>query len=129
MGRKILFITSDQQRYDTLGCNGGALARTPVIDGLAASGIRYERAVPQSVVCMPSRSTMLTGQHPATHGVWMNGIPLPADAPSVATVLHRDGFRTALVGKAHFEPFMDPLGRFDENRLAALGTDTTEGAA
>jgi len=126
MGRRILFVTTDQQRYDTLGCNGGTLARTPVIDGLASSGVRYERAVPQSVVCMPSRSTMLTGQHPATHGVWMNGIPLPADAPSVATLLHRDGFRTALVGKAHFEPFMDPLGRFDENRLAALGTDTTQ---
>ena len=35
MGRKILFVTTDQQRYDTLGCNGGTLARTPVIDGLA----------------------------------------------------------------------------------------------
>jgi arylsulfatase A-like enzyme len=126
MARRILFVTTDQQRYDTLGCNGGALARTPVVDQLAASGIRYQRAVPQSVVCMPSRSTMLTGQHPATHGVWMNGVPLPAAAPSVATVLHRQGFRTALVGKAHFEPFMDPLGRFDENRLAALGTDTTQ---
>ena len=57
MGRKILFITTDQQRYDTLGCNGGNVARTPVVDGLAAQGIRYERAVPQSVVCMPSRST------------------------------------------------------------------------
>ena len=40
--------------------------------------------IPQSVVCMPSRSTMLTGQHPSTHGVWMNGVPLPVDAPSVA---------------------------------------------
>ena len=37
MGRKILFITTDQQRYDTLGCNGGTLARTPVVDGLAAT--------------------------------------------------------------------------------------------
>ena len=58
MGRKILFVTTDQQRYDTLGCNGGTLARTPVVDGLAAGGVRYERAHPQSVVCMPSRSTM-----------------------------------------------------------------------
>src|SRR5690606_24652152 len=74
----------------------------------------------------PSRSTMLTGQHPATHGVWMNGVPLPTDAPSVAAVLNRSGFRTALVGKAHFEPFLDPLGRFNENRLSALGTDTVE---
>ena len=40
--------------------------------------------IPQSVVCMPSRSTILTGQHPTTHGVWMNGVPLPVDAPSVA---------------------------------------------
>jgi arylsulfatase A-like enzyme len=126
MGRKILFVTTDQQRYDTLGCNGGTVARTPVVDRLASEGIRYERAVPQSVVCMPSRSTMLTGQHQATHGVWMNGVPLPTDAPSVATVLHRAGYRTALIGKAHFEPFLDPLGRFTENRLSALGTPTTE---
>lgn len=124
MGRKILFVTTDQQRYDTLGCNGGIVGRTPVIDGLAAAGIRYERAVPQSVVCMPSRSTMLTGQHPSTHGVWMNGVALPVDAPSVAAELHRAGYRTALVGKPHFEPFLDPFGRFTENRLARDGVST-----
>jgi arylsulfatase A-like enzyme len=122
MSRKILFVTTDQQRHDTLGCYGGALARTPVVDGLAARGIRYDRAVPQSVVCMPSRSTMLTGQHPSTHGVWMNGVPLPEDAPSVAEVLRQAGYRTALVGKAHFEPFLDPFGRFPEN---GLGDGTT----
>jgi arylsulfatase A-like enzyme len=122
MGRKILFVTTDQQRYDTLGCNGGAVARTPVADALAAAGIRYTRAVPQSVVCMPSRSTILTGQHPTTHGVWMNGVPLPTDAPSVAAVLQRHGYRTALVGKAHFEPYLDPFGRFTENSLARLGS-------
>jgi arylsulfatase A-like enzyme len=121
MGRKILFVTTDQQRYDTLGCNGGTVARTPVVDALAAGGVRYERAVPQSVVCMPSRSTMLTGQHPSTHGVWMNGVPLPADAPSVAAVLHDAGYRTALIGKPHFEPFLDPFGKFAENRFATHG--------
>jgi arylsulfatase A-like enzyme len=126
MGRKILFITTDQQRYDTIGCNGGAVARTPVVDGLAAAGIRYERAVPQSVVCMPSRSTMLTGQHQATHGVWMNGVPLPVDAPTVAGLLHDHGYRTALIGKAHFEPLMDPLNRFNESRLAALDAETID---
>ena len=121
MGRKILFVTTDQQRYDTLGCNGGTLARTPVIDKLAADGVRYERATPQSVVCMPSRSTMITGQHPSTHGVWMNGVALPTDAPSVASVLHDAGYRTALIGKPHFEPFLDPFARFDENRFARDG--------
>ncbi len=126
MGRKILFITTDQQRYDTLGCNGGTIGRTPVIDALAARGIRYERAVPQSGVCMPSRSTILTGQHPSTHGVWMNGVPLPVDAPSVAAELHRGGYRTALIGKAHFEPFIDPFGRFTENQLGRSGEPTAQ---
>ena len=126
MGRKILFVTTDQQRYDTLGCNGGALARTPVVDALAAAGVRYERAVPQSVVCMPSRSTMLTGQYPSTHGVWMNGVPLPVDAPSVAALLYRAGYRTALVGKPHFEPFLDPFGKFTENTLSGSGKETAQ---
>jgi arylsulfatase A-like enzyme len=124
MGRKILFVTTDQQRYDTLGCNGGTIGRTPVVDRLAAEGIRYERAVPQSVVCMPSRSTIVTGQYPSTHGVWMNGVPLPVDAPSVAAELHDHGYRTALIGKAHFEPFMDPFGRFTENQIARSGLET-----
>ena len=122
MGRKTLFITTDQQRFDTLGCNGGTLSRTPVVDGLAAQGINYRRAHPQSVVCMPSRSTMLTGQHPSTHGVWMNGVPLPETAPSVAEVLHDAGYRTAIIGKPHFEPFLDPFGRFPENTYARSGT-------
>ena len=121
MGRKILFVTTDQQRFDAIGCNGGTIARTPVIDGLAAQGFRYTRAQPQSVVCMPSRSTMITGQHPSTHGVWMNGVPLPVEAPSVAAVLHDAGYRTAIIGKPHFEPFLDPFARFAENRFSREG--------
>jgi arylsulfatase A-like enzyme len=77
---------------------------------------------------MPSRSTILTGQHPTTHGVWMNGVPLPIDAPSVAEVLRTAGYRTALVGKAHFEPFLDPFLRFPENALATLGTTPSGGS-
>ncbi len=126
MGRRILFITTDQQRYDTLGVNGGTLARTPVLDALAREGIRYERCQPTSVVCMPSRASMLTGQFPSTHGAWMNGVPLAIDAPSVAENLHDAGYATALIGKAHFEPFMDPFGRFAENSLASLGIPTIE---
>ena len=120
MGRKILFITTDQQRYDALGCNGGQIARTPVIDEVAASGINYSRAHNQSVVCMPARSTMLTGQYVRTHGVVANGIPLPEDAPSVAQYLADNaGYRTALMGKAHFDPGYDPDNtHYAENRRA-----------
>src|SRR5580704_7787691 len=103
MGRKILFITTDQQRYDALGCNGGRIARTPGADRWASQGIRYRRAHVQNVVCMPSRATMITGQHVSSHGVWANGVALPADTPNVAALLGAAGYRTALIGKAHFE--------------------------
>lgn len=122
MKRNILFVTTDQQRYDSLGCNGGQVARTPVADRLAAEGINYHRAHNQNVVCMPSRSTMITGQYVRTHGVYANGVPLPEDAPSVAEHLHeKGGYRTALLGKAHFQPGFDRERKWIENRMALEG--------
>ena len=117
--RNILFITTDQQRYDSLGVTGHPLARTPSIDALARAGILYRRAHVQNVVCMPSRSTMLTGQHPLTHGVVANGVRLDERSPNVAATLRDAGYATALIGKAHFDPHLDPALRFPENQLAA----------
>ena len=122
MGRKILLVTADQQRHDALGCNGGTVARTPVIDRLAAEGINYRRAHNQNVVCMPARATMISGQHVRSHGVTMNGIPLPEDTPDIARLLkEQGGYRTALIGKAHFEPSSAPGGPYFENYAAARG--------
>jgi arylsulfatase A-like enzyme len=65
---------------------------------------------------------MITGQYVSTHGVWMNGVPLPPEAPSVARLLKdKKNYRTALIGKAHFEPFLDLQMQFYENRMARLG--------
>jgi arylsulfatase A-like enzyme len=65
---------------------------------------------------------MLTGQYVRTHGVVANGEPLPVDAPSVAGYLaQQGGYRTALFGKAHFEPGFDLGGRWEENARAARG--------
>jgi arylsulfatase A-like enzyme len=122
MGRNILFVTTDQQRYDSLGCNGGTIARTPVVDGLSATGINFKRAYNQNTVCMPARSTMLTGQYVRTHGVVANGVPLPAGAPSVAEYLRdKAGYRTALLGKAHFEPGFDARLEWAENYMSERG--------
>lgn len=119
MGRKILFITTDQQRFDSLGCNGGQVAHTPAIDNLAENGINFLRAHNQNTVCMPARSTMITGQYVRTHGVFANGVPLPLDAPSVAHYLKQVGkYKTALIGKAHFQPAIDLKGLWVENKLA-----------
>ena len=119
MRRNILFVTTDQMRYDALGCNGGEIARTPAIDQLAANGINYRRAHNQNVGCMPARATMMTGQHVASHGVWMNGVSLPEDQPTIAHHLQNHGYRTALLGKAHFEPWLGAPEDFFENRMAA----------
>jgi len=127
MGRNILLVTTDQQRFDALGCNGGTIARTPVVDALAASGVNFERAHNQNTVCMPARSTILTGQYVRTHGVYANGVPLPADAPSVAAVLGDAGYSTALVGKAHFEPGFDLDGRWPENVFGRRGRERSYG--
>lgn len=121
--RNILFITSDQQRHDSLGVTGHRYAQTPALDRLAREGILFRNAYVQNVVCQPSRTTMLTGQYPLTHGVVANGISMPDDVPNVAELLRRSGYRTALIGKAHFDPHFDPLLRFSENRLAAEGSN------
>jgi arylsulfatase A-like enzyme len=123
LGRNILLITSDQQRYDSLGCNGGAIARTPVLDRLAAAGVNYHRAYGQNVTCTPARASIMTGQYIRTHGAVSCGRVLPYDSPSIAEYLASGaGYRTALIGKAHFEPAMDPFGRLTENRLAPAGS-------
>jgi arylsulfatase A-like enzyme len=123
MGRKILFVTTDQQRYDALGCNGGTIAATPIVDSLAAQGLVYRRACTQNTECMPARSTMLTGLYPRTHGVTMNGIALPLDGPNIVSMLHDTaGYRTALIGKAHFEPASTPDQSFFENYAALRNT-------
>ena len=122
MGRNILFITTDQQRYDSLGCNGGTIARNPVVDGLASEGINFRGAYCNSTVCTPARSTILTGQYIRTHGAIANGVPLPVDAPSVAAYLgERAGYRTALLGKAHFEPGLDLQADYQETQLGRSG--------
>ncbi len=105
MAKRILFITTDMMRWDSLGFTGCEYVNTPVIDNLAKEGIYYQNAYNQNPLCMPSRNVMLTGQYPRTNGSWNNGIALSHDSPTVAETLHDAGFRTALIGKAHFEPY------------------------
>ena len=119
MRRNILLITTDQQRYDGLGFAGGEFAKTPVLDRLATTGLQYRQARNQCAVCMPARSTILTGQHVRMHGVTSNGIALPPEHPSIAHALKAVGYDTALIGKAHFEPHA--ARDFFENRAASEG--------
>ena len=98
-----LLLITDQHRADHLGCYGNRVVRTPHIDRLAADGVAFDRFYVASPICMPNRSTLMTGRMPSLHGVRHNGIPLSLDATTFADVLRRSGYRTAMVGKSHLQ--------------------------
>src|SRR6201987_5991143 len=100
----LLFIT-DQHRADYLGCSGHPVLRTPHIDSSAARGVRFTRFYVATPVCMPNRSTLMTGRMPSLHGVRSNGTPLPLRSNTFVDMLRAGGHAAALVGKSHLHNF------------------------
>ena len=105
MSRKapnILWICSDQQRYDTIGALNNPQVHTPNIDKLVASGVAFERAFCQSPICTPSRGSFLTGMYPSAIRGCFNGNDTWAEAaPLVTALLAEAGYDCALAGKLH----------------------------
>ncbi len=97
----ILCIVTDQQRADHLGCAGNTLLKTPNIDRLAASGMRFARCYTNDPMCCPARATLWTGHRSSVHGVRHNYISLDPAIPNIATALAEAGYRTHGVGKFH----------------------------
>lgn len=104
----ILLITTDQQHYSMLGAVNKIL-KTPNLDKLASEGARMDRAYCPNPTCTPSRSSILTGMYPSHHGAWSLGTKLPEDAPTLSQTLRDNGYKTALIGKAHFQPVKSTL--------------------
>jgi arylsulfatase A-like enzyme len=102
----LLFI-NDQHRVDYLGCSGHPVLKTPNIDSIAARGIRFRRFYVATPVCMPNRSTLMTGRMPSLHGVRSNGTPLSLMANTFVDALRSTGYATALVGKSHLQNFTE----------------------
>lgn len=98
----LVFIT-DQQRADHVGCYGNKLVRTPNIDALAARGTRFDKFYVSTPICMPNRSTLMTGRVPSLHGVRQNGQSLSLQATTFTHLLSAAGWRTALFGKSHLQ--------------------------
>jgi choline-sulfatase len=97
----ILWICSDQQRFDSLGCYGNTFVHTPNLDRLAAQGTLFEHAYAQSPVCTPSRAAFLTGRYPRTCRARQNGADIPDDELLVTKILADAGYTCGLSGKLH----------------------------
>jgi choline-sulfatase len=120
--KNILFIISDQHRRDSASCYGHDIVKTPAIDKLAATGIRFTNAYSQCPLCGPSRASVLTGTYPhtsenLTHSPEPYEKPLP-DIPTLGSVFRDAGYATGLIGKVHIrgESATCDLG-FDDRRL------------
>lgn len=114
--RNIIYIFCDELRQDALGCYGNAAGamRTPHIDSIAANGTLFENCYCNSPVCVPSRTSILTGLYPEDTAVYHNEAMLPSfELPRLPVtfpeVLRDAGYRTASFGKTHlplaFSPF------------------------
>lgn len=99
----LVFVFADQWRAEATGYAGNKDVRTPNLDRLAAESINFENAVSCCPVCSPYRASLLTGQYPLTHGVFLNDVRLKEDAVSIAEVYQRAGYETGYIGKWHLD--------------------------
>lgn len=97
----IVFIFSDQQRWDTLGCYGQKLDISPNLDQLAKKGVKFNNAFSCQPVCGPARSCIQTGKYATEIGCYRNGIALPQDEKTIAHWATEAGYQLGYVGKWH----------------------------
>jgi len=102
-GLNILWITSDQQHWMAMGYNDSTIS-TPNLDRLARKGVVFNRAYCPNPTCTPTRASLITGQMPSQHGAYVLGTKLPESARTIGQELIDNGYETALIGKAHFQP-------------------------
>jgi len=103
----ILWITTDQQRYNTIAALGSPHARTPHLDALVAQGVAFEHAYCQSPVCTPSRASYLTGRYARTTRCRQNGQTLPPDELLISRIMADHNYTCGLAGKQHLASCSD----------------------
>jgi N-acetylglucosamine-6-sulfatase len=113
--RNVVFILTDDHRYDMMGFMGHPFLKTPHLDRLAAGGVHFRNAFVTTSLCSPSRASILTGQYVHAHQVTDNVSPLPDHLVTFPQVLQKNGYKTALIGKWHMGGDSDePRPGFDK---------------
>ena len=98
----LLFVFTDQQSWDMLGCYGNGEIHTPHADRFAKQAVRLEHCFSSSPVCTPFRGMLMSGKHPLDNGCFSNDVALnPNAGPMIGKVLADAGYRTGYIGKWH----------------------------
>ena len=109
----LLFILTDQQRADTLGCYGNNVIQTPNLDALARESFVFENAYVSQPVCTPSRATIMTGLYPHTHGCITNNTALGPRNRTIAEMVSGE-YICSYYGKWHLGDELVPQHGFDK---------------
>ncbi len=138
MAADILVLMTDQHRADWIGAYGADWVRTPTLDSLASEGVRFTNCFTPCPICMPARTSFLTGMYPHNFGMWDNTGRLKETGDTYLHPLREAGYRTCHVGKSHLhphghgrdlrdaEPYMHALGWDDVLECTGpLSTQTT----
>ena len=99
----LVFVFADQWRAEATEYAGNKDVRTPNLDRLAMESINLANAVSCCPVCSPYRASLVTGQYPLTHGVFLNDVRLKDDAVSIAEAYRSAGYETGYIGKWHLD--------------------------
>jgi len=110
----IVFILSDNQRWDFMGCAGHPFVKTPSMDRLAGEGILFKNAFVTTAICSPSRASFLTGQYAHTHGVKKNITVWNNDNETFLELLKKAGYDTSFIGKWHMPGKLPRLRGVDQ---------------
>jgi choline-sulfatase len=110
----LLFILSDEHSRRVLGCYGHGMIRTPNLDRLAGSGVRFSDAYTNSPICVPARAALATGRYVHRIRFWDNGIPYDGSIPSWHHRLRDAGHEVVSIGKLHFRSADDDNGFTEE---------------
>lgn len=98
----LVFVFSDQQSSDMLGCAGNPQVISPNLDRLAAQGLRFNHCISSAPICTPYRGMLLSGQHPLRNGAFENDVRMvPGAGNYFGEVLRDHNYRTGYYGKWH----------------------------
>ncbi len=120
----IIFILTDDQRWDALGVAGNEIIQTPNLNQLAREGTYFTNAFVTTPICAASRASILTGYYERSHGYTFRTAPLKTDLVQISypELLRKNGYRTGFFGKLGIE-FQDRLDTLIFDELYTTGTD------